>query len=65
MGIEIDFKVITKLKVDKRDRFKVGVFIDGIEIATAEDYNKKSAEQIASELAIQYLGVKEASDKDD
>lgn len=60
---EIDFKVISKFKVDKRDRFKVGVFIDGIEISTAEDFNKKSAEQIASELAIQQLGVKEAREE--
>jgi ribonuclease III len=56
---EIDFKVITKFKVDKRDRFKVGVFIDGEEISTAEDFNKKSAEQIASELAIRHLVKKE------
>ncbi|HRG67961.1 MAG TPA: ribonuclease III [Saprospiraceae bacterium] len=61
---EIDFKVLSKYKVDKRDRFKVGVYIDGQEISSAEDYNKKSAEQFASELAIQHLGVKEDSDKD-
>ncbi len=62
---EIDFKVINKFKVEKRDRFKVGVFIDGIEISTAEDYNKKSAEQIASELAIQHLGVKDITESDE
>lgn len=49
---EIDFRIISKFKIDKRDRFKVGVFVNGEEIASAEDYNKKSAEQIASEIAL-------------
>ncbi|MCC6816535.1 MAG: ribonuclease III [Saprospiraceae bacterium] len=49
---EINFRVISKSKNDKRDRFKVGVYIDGIEIATAEDFNKKSAEQVAAEIAL-------------
>jgi ribonuclease-3 len=54
---EIDFRVISKYKTDKRDRFKVGVFVDGVEIASAEDYNKKSAEQIASEIALTQLNI--------
>ena len=54
---EIDFRVISKYKTDKRDRFKVGVFVDGVEIASAEDYNKKSAEQIASESALNQLNI--------
>ncbi len=54
---EIDFRVINKYKTDKRDRFKVGVFVDGVEIASAEDYNKKSAEQIASEIALSQLNI--------
>ncbi len=54
---EIDFRIISKYKTDKRDRFKVGVFIDGEEIASAEDYNKKSAEQIASEIALATLNI--------
>ncbi|HQX43251.1 MAG: ribonuclease III [Saprospiraceae bacterium] len=54
---EIDFRVISKYKTDKRDRFKVGVFVDGVEIASAEDYNKKSAEQIASEIALSQLNI--------
>ena len=54
---EIDFRVISKYKTDKRDRFKVGVFVDGVEIASAEDYNKKSAEQIASEIALNQLNI--------
>ncbi|MBV6473865.1 MAG: Ribonuclease 3 [Saprospiraceae bacterium] len=56
---DIDFKVLSKFKADKRDRFKVGVFVDGAEVAFAEDYNKKSAEQVASQLALRQLGVRE------
>ncbi len=49
---EIDFRVLSKSKNDKRDRFKIGVYIDGVEVATAEDFNKKSAEQVAAEIAL-------------
>ena len=60
---EIDFRVINKYKTDKRDRFKVGVFIDGVEIASAEDFNKKSAEQIAAEIAISQVVTKSENDE--
>lgn len=56
-GKGVDYKVISKFKHNKRDRFKIGVFVDGDEITTAEDYNKKSAEQLASALAIQKLQI--------
>jgi len=56
-GKEIEFKVISRFKHDKRDRFKVGVYIDDQRVAIAEDYNKKSAEQNAAEKALQLLGV--------
>lgn len=48
----IEYKLISKYKFDKRDRFKVGVYLNGEEIAIAEDFNKKSAEQSASETAL-------------
>ncbi len=57
-GKLVTYKVIAKYKFEKRDRFKVAVLIDGDKIATADDFNKKSAEQIASEKAIQALGIK-------
>jgi ribonuclease-3 len=57
-GKAISYKVIAKYKVDKRDRFKVAVMLDGEKIATADEFNKKSAEQIASERAILALGIK-------
>lgn len=51
-GKEITYEVLDRFKVDKRDRFKVAVLVNGNRLAEAEDYNKKSAEQLASELAL-------------
>jgi len=56
-GKEINFVTLTKFKVDKRDCFKVAVVIDGEEISTAEDFNKKSAEQTAANRAIEKLMI--------
>jgi len=56
-GKNVDYKVIQKFKFDKRDRFRMGVYVDGKQIAEAEDFNKKSAEQLASELALSSLNV--------
>ena len=58
-GRTISYKLINKYKQDKRDRFKIGVYLDGKEISTAEDYNKKSAEQIASSFALKSLNIRE------
>jgi ribonuclease-3 len=57
-GKLVTYKLIAKYKFEKRDRFKIAVLIDGEKIATADDFNKKSAEQIASEKAISALGIK-------
>jgi len=56
-GKEINFTTLTKFKVDKRDCFKVAVIIDGIEMATAEDFNKKSAEQTAAQKTIEKMNI--------
>jgi ribonuclease III len=56
-GKVVVYKVIAKYKADKRDRFKVAVLIDGQKVATADDYNKKSAEQTASEKALVNMGM--------
>lgn len=56
-GKEVSYKVLSKYKHEKRDRFKIGVFIDGEKVSSADDYNKKSAEQTASELAIKTLNI--------
>jgi ribonuclease III len=56
-GKEINFATIAKFKLDKRDCFKVAVIIEGHEISTAEDFNKKSAEQTAASKAIELLKI--------
>jgi ribonuclease-3 len=55
-GKTISYKLISRYKFEKRDRFKVGVFVNNQRIATADDFNKKSAEQAASEKAMIELG---------
>ncbi|MDF1696578.1 MAG: ribonuclease III [Saprospiraceae bacterium] len=58
---DISYQTLSKFKMDKRDRFKVAVLIDGQQMATAEDFNKKSAEQTASKKAIKVLNIKKAN----
>ncbi len=67
-GQTVSYKLIARYKFEKRDRFKVAVMIDGQKVATADDFNKKSAEQTASEKALLALGIKTAGmdeDRDD
>jgi ribonuclease-3 len=56
-GKEINFITLSKFKLDKRDCFKVAVLIDNKEMATAEDFNKKSAEQNASLKVLRILEI--------
>ncbi len=56
---DVKFELISRYKFEKRDRFNVGVIINGKEIATAEDYNKKAAEQSASRKTISKLNIKQ------
>ena len=56
-GRLIEYKVVAKYKSEKRDKFKVAVFVDGKKVGTADDFNKKSAEQLASERAMTSLGM--------
>lgn len=59
IGSEIDYRVMERFKLENRDRFRIAVFVDGKEIATGEDFNKKSAEQNASYKALKSLGLEE------
>lgn len=63
-GKEVNYKVLSKYKHDKRDKFKIGVFIDGEQISSADDYNKKAAEQTASELTIKQLQISVQKEED-
>jgi ribonuclease III len=56
-NLSIDYKVLTKYKADKRDKFKVAVVVDGQKVGVADDFNKKSAEQLASKRAMVALGI--------
>ena len=57
-GRKVDYAVVKRFKQDKRDRFKVAVKVDGRQMAVGEDFNKKSAEQIASKRALLDMGLK-------
>ncbi len=61
-GHDVQYKVVSKFKQDHRDRYRVVVTVNGEELCTAEDFNKKNAEQQASESAIAKLGIKEISE---
>ncbi|MBK8702081.1 MAG: ribonuclease III [Saprospiraceae bacterium] len=56
-GHEVEFVQMSKIKNDKRDYFRMAVVVDGDKISEAEDFNKKSAEQKAAELAIMELKI--------
>ncbi len=56
-GQNVAYKMLAKYKYEKRDRFKVAVLVNGKKLATADDFNKKSAEQTASEKAMSILGI--------
>ncbi len=56
-GQAVSYKLLARYKYEKRDRFKVAVMVNGKRLATADDFNKKSAEQTASEKAMVALGI--------
>ncbi len=63
-GHSISYKLLARYKFEKRDRFKVAVVIDGKRLATADDFNKKSAEQLASERAMRSLKILSDEEED-
>ncbi len=56
-GKTVAYKLLNKYKMDKRDRFKVAVLVEGDVVATAEDFNKKAAEQTASKKALSSMNI--------
>jgi ribonuclease III len=64
-GQTVAYKLLARYKFEKRDRFKVAVMVDGQKVATADDFNKKSAEQLASEKALVALGILQEDDIED
>lgn len=63
-GQTVNYKLLARYKFEKRDRFKVAVMINGKKMATADDFNKKSAEQTASEKAMLAMGILTDEDED-
>ncbi len=63
-GQTISYKLLARYKFEKRDRFKVAVMVNGQRLATADDFNKKSAEQTASEKAMMALGILEVEEEE-
>ncbi|NNE29457.1 MAG: ribonuclease III [Saprospiraceae bacterium] len=63
-GKTVSYKMVSKYKFEKRDRFKVAVLVDGEKIAVADDFNKKSAEQTASEKALKNFGILQKPEDD-
>lgn len=53
----LQYDLLKKFRSQKRDRFRVAVIIDGKKMAEASDFNKKGAEQLASRIAMQSLGL--------
>lgn len=64
-GKSVTYKLLARYKFEKRDRFKVAVMINSKRVATADDFNKKSAEQMASEKAMIALGILIEEEDDD
>lgn len=64
-GQTVSYKLLARYKFEKRDRFKVAVMVNGKKLATADDFNKKSAEQTASEKAMVALGILSEEDLED
>lgn len=56
-GNTVSYKVLKKFKQQKRDCFKIGVFINNEKVTSAIAYNKKSAEQTASQFALNKLHI--------
>jgi ribonuclease-3 len=64
-GMLVSYKLVARYKFEKRDRFKVAVIIDGKRMGIADDFNKKSAEQMASGKAMVELGILSEDEEDD
>jgi len=53
----IQYALVKKYKQGKRDRFRIAVQVDGNTVSESDHFNKKAAEQKASEIALAKLGI--------
>lgn len=56
-GKNVNYRLIKKFKRGNRDCFKIGVFINTEKVTSAVAYSKKSAEQSASQIALNKLEI--------
>ncbi len=54
-GKTIKFDLVEQVRVNKRDKFKIAINVDGENLAFAEGFNKKTAEQNAAKVAVNRL----------
>ncbi len=53
----VEFRTLNKYQQNKRDCFKVAVFLDGKKMGTADDFSKRKAEQLAAQSTLKRLGL--------
>ncbi len=58
----VSFQVTDEIRLKGKTVYKVGLFMDGAQIAEAEAGSKKSAEQLAAEQAFKTIGHKKSGD---
>jgi ribonuclease-3 len=54
---KIQYRVLRRFKRNRRDCFNIAVCINDKQVGIATDFNKKSAEQLASKEALFYLEI--------
>ncbi len=54
---KLDYPLIKRYRVENKDRFKIGARINNSIIADASGFSKKSAEQLASKISLERLGL--------
>lgn len=61
--LALEYRLMKQYKRSRRDCFEVAVCVGGSELARAEDFSKKSAEQSASQKALLLMGVIEKEEE--
>ncbi|AEN99100.1 Ribonuclease 3 [Fructilactobacillus sanfranciscensis TMW 1.1304] len=57
--VKIEYKLLDENGPDNDRQFKVAVFVDDQELGVGEGHSKKNAEQLASKMALDKLGIKD------
>ncbi|MCG7195536.1 ribonuclease III [Fructilactobacillus sanfranciscensis] len=57
--VKIEYKLLDENGPDNDRQFKVAVFVDDQDLGVGEGHSKKNAEQLASKMALDKLGIKD------